>query len=131
MSAIGRRPLGYTLLELVVVMAILAMTTAVAAPPSYRMVRSWQEATQVQDVIEQLERLPGTIRAAGNPLDSRVEGSAIPVKLPPDWTLTMDSPLQVQANGACSGAAGTLTTAQQTIHLQIYAPFCRVQRVEP
>lgn len=122
--------MGYTLLELVVVMAILAMTTALVAPPSYRMVRSWQEATQVQDVIEQLGRLPGTVRASGNPLDTDEEGSKIPVDLPPDWALQMDTPLRVQANGACSDAQGTLITAQQTIGLRIFAPFCRVQRIE-
>ena len=55
---------GYTLLEMVVVMAVLAMATALAAPPSYRMMRSWQEATRVDDVIQQLERLPGAVRAS-------------------------------------------------------------------
>lgn len=127
----NRRPTGYTLLELVVVMAILAMTTALAAPPSYRMVRSWQESTQVKDVIEQLERLPGKVRTSGNPLTVTADTITAPVGLPQGWTLKMEEPLHVQANGACSNAQGVLTTAQQSIPLRIQAPFCRVQRIEP
>ena len=131
MSAIGRCPLGYTLLELVVVMSILAMATALAAPPSYRMIRTWQEATQVQDVIEQIEHLPSTVRDSGKPLDTDTEGSKLPVDLPEDWTLHMQTPLRVLANGACSDAQATLVTAQQSIELRIQAPFCGVQRIEP
>ena len=127
----SRCPLGYTLLELVVVMAILAMATALVAPPSYKMIRTWQESTQVQDVIEQIERLPGTVRASGNPLATDADGSKVPVDLPQDWTLRMQTPLRVQANGACSDAQATLETGQQSIELRIQAPFCRVQRIEP
>lgn len=127
----SRCPPGYTLLELVVVMAILAMATALVAPPSYRMIRTWQEATQVQDVIEQLERLPGTVRAIGNQLDTDAKGSNVPVNLPQDWSLRMQTPLRVQANGACSDAQATLVTAQQSIELRIHTPFCRVERIEP
>ena len=127
----SRSPLGYTLLELVVVMGILAMATALVAPPSYRMIRSWQESTQVQDVIEQIERLPSTVRASGKPLETDTKGSTLPVDLPQDWTLRMETPLRVLANGACSDAEATLMTAQQAIDLRIAAPFCRVQRVEP
>lgn len=127
----SRRSAGYTLLELVVVMAILAMATALAAPPSYRMISSWQESTQVKDVIEQLERLPGKVRSSGNPLSATVDATTAPVDLPQGWSLKMDEPLHVQANGACSNAQGVLITTGQSIVLRIQAPFCRVQRIEP
>lgn len=120
---------GYTLLELVVVMAILAMATAVAAPPSYRMIRSWQEATQVEDVLQQMEQLPGTVRASGRPLDGERNGGIPVVALPEGWSLRMATPLRVLANGACSDARGTLATQQQSIDFRILAPFCRVERL--
>ena len=125
------RQRGYTLLEMVVVMAILAMATAVAAPPSYRMVRSWQEATRVDDVMQQLERLPSSVRASGNPLQVQAEGGIELIELPADWTLQMRTPLSVLANGACSDARGTLDTTSQTIEFQVHAPFCRISRIEP
>lgn len=127
-----RRPApGYTLLEMVVVMSILALTTAVVAPPSYKMIRSWQESTRVADVIQQLERLPSKAKASGNPMTLDTESSSSSIDLPQDWTLLMDTPLEVRANGGCSEANGTLVTSGQTIELQIQAPFCRVQLTQP
>ena len=125
------RPQGYTLLEMVVVMAIIAIATAIAAPPSYRMIRSWQEATQVEDVMQQLERLPSAVLASGNPLLAAADNGVELIELPQDWVLHMRTPLRVQANGACSDASGVLTTPYQTLEFQVQAPFCRIQRIEP
>lgn len=125
------RPQGYTLLEMVVVMAIIAIATAIAAPPSYRMIRSWQEATQVEDVMQQLERLPSAVLASGNPLFADTGSGIDFVNLPQSWALRMGTPLRVQANGACSEAQGTLTTTYQTIEFRILAPFCRIERIAP
>lgn len=121
---------GYTLLEMVVVMAILAMATALVAPPSYRMMRSWQEATQLEDAIQQLERLPTKARRDGTQLDAAAQADTRIIDLPDEWSLRMSTPLRVQANGACSDARATLTTRHQTIPLRIQAPFCRTTRLE-
>jgi len=122
---------GYTLLEMVVVIALIALATALVAPPGMRMVRSWQEATEVSDVIEQIERLPSAVRASGNTLTLVDEAPNVPLELPEGWALIFDTPLTVHANGACANAQARLQTVHQEIELQIMAPFCRVQRVEP
>lgn len=124
-----RRPQGYTLLELVVVMAILAMATALAAPSSYRMVRSWQEATDVDDVLQQVEHLPTAVRASGNPVYAATGSGITLIQLPEGWAIKLQSPLQVLANGACSDAQGTLVTTSQQIDFRILHPFCRVERL--
>ncbi len=127
----SRSQAGYTLLEMIVVMAILAISTAIAAPPSYRMARTWQEATQVDDVLQQIEHLPSRVRATGTPLNAQ-EKEVIPlVTLPSGWTLHLETPLQVQANGACSDSEATLVTTHQTISMRIQAPFCHTQRLAP
>lgn len=121
---------GYTLLEMIVVMAIIAMATAVAAPPSYRMIRSWQEATQVADVLQQLERLPTYVRNTGQPVQGQAADLVDAVTLPDQWTLHFEPMLSVQANGVCTDNRATLTTAYQTIELEMQAPFCKVRRVD-
>jgi len=95
------------------------------------MIRAWQEATEVSDVIEQLERLPTSVRASGNPLNLADKVGNLPFALPEGWALVLDTPLQVQANGACSNARGRVLTRHQEIEVQILAPFCHVLRVEP
>lgn len=119
---------GYTLLEMVVVMSVLAMATAVVAPMGSRMIATWRNATQVQDVISQIEHLPSTVRDSGSPLNASADGSPLPVKLPTGWTLKLQEPLQVLANGACSNTTATLTTTTQRIDMHVEAPFCHVRR---
>jgi len=119
---------GYTLLEMLVVLAIVALATALAAPSGYRMIRVWQEAAQVDGVIDQLQRLPGTVRASGNVLVWDGDADAAPLELPDGWTLTLNPALQVLANGMCTQTQGQLHTARQVVELVIEAPFCRVRR---
>lgn len=127
----NRAAAGYTLLEMVVVMAIVAMAAAVAAPMGYRMIASWRNATQVQDVIGQIEQLPSTVRDSGNPLQAGPKENPLPIKLPDGWTLELHEPLHVLANGACSSATATLSTPTQHIGLSVEAPFCHVRRDSP
>ena len=120
---------GYTLLELVVVMAILAMGTALAAPTAYRMIRSWQESTEIDDVFLQLERLPILVRADGAPLTVKASGGIPLVQLPDNWSLRMTEPIRVLPNGFCSDARGVLATPSQSIYFRIQSPFCQVERL--
>lgn len=125
------RQTGYTLLEMVVVMAVLALTTALVAPPGYKMVRSWQDASRVDEVFKQLRALPMTVRDTGRPLKLTSDAPELtqpPVDLPAGWQLRFTTPLTVLANGACSDAAGVLVTDHQMLQFQIKAPFCRIVR---
>lgn len=122
---------GYTLLEMVVVMTILAMATAVAAPMGSRMIGAWSNATQVQDVLGQIEQLPSTVRDSGKPLQAGPDGEPLPVKLPQGWKLELHQPLHILANGACSSATATLVTPRQQIDVHVEAPFCHVKRDMP
>src|SRR5690606_25530637 len=56
---------GYTLLELVVVVAVLAMATALVAPSGYRMVGTWREASQVDAALQSVASLPMLARQIG------------------------------------------------------------------
>lgn len=127
---------GYTLLEILVVVALLALATSLVAPAGYRMITSWREAGEVDEVLQSISALPLRARAAGRELvlpDPTTPDPATPdaahVELPDGWRLEMHSPLTVRANGACSDAAGILHTTRQLIDFRVAAPFCAVRRV--
>ena len=141
------RHAGYTLLEMVVVLALLGLATAMVAPATFRMIQSWRDADEVGRVLAELAALPTTAREQGRelhlglppagaappgappPQHSPEAGESMPVTLPEHWRLEMDAPLLVRANGACGDATGTLVTTRQQIHFRVEAPFCRVERL--
>ncbi|HET6396414.1 MAG TPA: type II secretion system protein [Pseudoxanthomonas sp.] len=123
---------GYTLLEMMVVVALLALATGMVAPAGYRMIASWREADEVEQVIHALAALPLRARNDGRTLQLAAGDAAAVarvVPLPEGWRLVLGTPLTVRANGACSGADGVLETERQALALRIEAPFCRVHRV--
>lgn len=127
-----KRTGGYTLLEMVVVMAVLALATALVAPPGYKMVRSWQDASRVDDVFKQLRALPMSVRDTGHEITVRPDqpDDAAPlVQLPDGWQLHFDTELRIRSNGACSDASAVLITGHQRLPFEIEAPFCRIVRL--
>ena len=47
------RDAGYTLLEMVVVLAILGLATAMVAPATFRTIQSWRDADDPETVVVQ------------------------------------------------------------------------------
>lgn len=143
---------GYTLLELVVVVALLALATGLVAPAGYRMIETWREADEVEQVMHAIAALSLRARNEGRALHlAQADGprpagagepatpptpaaggqagaAGGPVPLPEGWRLRMQVPLTVRANGACSDAEGVLHTRRQALPFRVEAPFCRVLR---
>src|SRR5690606_28831350 len=120
---------GYTLLELVVVVAVLAMATALVAPSGYRMIGTWREASQVDAALQSVASLPMLARREGHRLELGGEDAARDVPLivggrndntrmreeaekasataiallalPEGWEVEFEPALVVQPNGAC------------------------------
>lgn len=118
---------GFTLLELVVVLALLGLATALVAPAGFRMIASWRRATDVDAVLGTLVALGSRARQEGRAIQLPA-GEVDPKRmgaLPDGWTLTLDTPLTVQANGACSGTRGEMRHENYVRQFVLQAPFCR------
>lgn len=123
---------GFTLLELVVVLALLALATALVAPQGFRMIASWRRATEVDAALGAMVALGAQAQAQGRSMEFKagvVPPKAIP-GLPDGWSVELSEPLLVQANGACSGTRGTLRANGYARPFALGAPFCRV-RLDP
>lgn len=130
-KAPARSERGFTLLELVVVLALLALATALVAPSGFRMIASWRRATDVDTVLGAIASLGSTAAqlGRGREFDTGPLTDEVLPGLPEGWQVELDIPLTVQANGACSDSRGRVHGPdgyEQTFEVQ--APFCRTQR---
>lgn len=122
------RPRGFTLLELVVVLAILGLVAALAAPALLRGIDSWQRKAQLDALVEQVRGLPAHARQHGRALridDALLASADSPLAPGPGWTLAAPVPWTVRPSGVCD--AGELEVGQaggRTARLRVQAPFC-------
>ena len=130
-----QRSAGYSLLEMIVVLAIMALVMGVAAVRIFAMMRSWRIQTQLQDIEAQFEHLPVLARQQGqaielpppkNPEDGRSDASASALHLPTDWLIHFDRPLRIRASGFCEGARIVLQRGEHSYPRVVTSPFCRL-----
>lgn len=98
------RPAGFTLLELLVVLALVGLIAGVAAPRAWKWVEGARVRNQAAEVMSALESLPSQAFFAG---EARVIGvdaqSAALLRVPSEWRLDLPSPLRYEANGMTVG----------------------------
>lgn len=119
---------GFTLLELVVVLALLGLATALVAPQGFRTIATWRRATDVDAVLGALAALGADARMHGQRLS--FEAGQLPPDalegMPEGWTVVLDDPLVIQANGACGSATGELREGSYVRRFALEGPFCRI-----
>ncbi len=146
---------GYTLLEMVVVLAIMALVTGVAAVRVFSMISSWRERTQLESIEQQFAHLPVLARQRGQeillppPATSVADGAAVgttahastmgnaatesgahslppAVILPAGWLVRFNHRLRVRSNGFCEGARIQLEHGDRHYPRLVTPPFCQL-----
>ena len=146
-SARPRGQAGFTLIELMVVLAIVAGLLAVAAPGFVKLYASVRVALERQDLERQLLILPSQMRASGesgvlidpqndNP-EHAVQGlgaatgietwRTVRLDLPAGWTVTVPRPIFYHFTGACEGGEVTFSLPPLSLTYSLAAPLCRPQ----
>lgn len=122
---------GFTLLELLVVLAILGLVAALAAPSLLRTIDAWRRQGDIDAVMEQVRGLPMRARAQGRALtidDAMLAAQDAPLRAPEGSTLSAPRPWRVNANGVCGDGALRLHTQQRVVDFIVHAPFCQPRR---
>lgn len=113
----GRRGApGFTLLELLVVLTLVALVAGVVAPIASRGLEAARERAAVADLRALLEGLPVRVFRQGAP--QSYDASALERllgELPPGWNLRLAEPLHYAASGAAGGGSVTLQAPARTV----------------
>ena len=99
-----RRCAGFTLLELLVVLSIVAMMLGMAAPAAWRAIEAARERAAVQELVSSLQRLPLEAWQSGRPL--AVGAAELERGLsnwPGNWSILLPERLEYGSNGVAKG----------------------------
>lgn len=98
------RSAGFTLLELLLVLTIIALTVGLIAPSSSRWIDSVRERGWSDDARNTLSGLPLKAFADGRPLTVDAQALRLMLsELPGDAELELDRPLRYSATGLADG----------------------------
>lgn len=113
----GREPRGFTLLELLLVLALLAMLIGLVAPAGQRALDGASERAQFRRVEDVLRGLPYEAFRQGRPM--RIDAAALRERLPelpPAWQIEMEQPLVYSPSGVSSGGEIVLKQSGGLVH---------------
>lgn len=132
---------GITLVELVVVLALLGVLAAVALPNLERLTASMTRDTQLEHIKNQIATLGatamldgrdyvvlGTDPEAATDQDAHLVGrTPFPLDVPDGWEVVIEEPILVRASGVCLGGRVILAHEEvEPVQVDLKAPFCRV-----
>lgn len=122
---------GFTLLEMLVVLAIAGMLAGVTLPNLAKMAERAHLSTQRQSILSGIENLGYRAYSNGKPysltaLDSTSDTP--PFVIPEGWRLKAERPITFAVNGVCSGGVIVLSGPDQASEqLLLKAPLCRIE----
>lgn len=107
----GRGVRGFTLLELLVVLALVALVTGLVAPAAYKGLTAARERGAVADFTALLESLPMRTYRSGSDrsYDSKALTALLP-ELPEGWSVAAEPHLQYAATGVAAGGVARLVS---------------------
>ena len=146
----GTAQSGFTLLELLVVMAVLAGLAAIAVPQFAQLYDRVRASFERADVERQLLELPQLVRSRGRGgvlRDPAGPGAAasgaadgvpvgvgeaekwdsLSIDLPPGWTMRVPKPVLYRFTGVCSGGEVDLSLPPTKLRYILHPPLCRPQ----
>jgi len=119
------RQIGYTLLEMVVVMTIIGLITAITVPKLNLMYERFEFSLEQDDLISQIKVLgyKAYRRGDGFTLEKAFNDPKL-LQMSEEWTLKSGKEIYYSAIGTCSGGVSEITRGELTLLFNMSPPFC-------
>jgi prepilin-type N-terminal cleavage/methylation domain-containing protein len=125
---------GFTLVELLVVMLMVGLITALVAPNLATMLAGVQRVTYRDRIISDMSSLSFRAFTLGQSFELTEVRLSTPLRdgspllvLPSGWRLRTEAPVRFSFNGTCSGGAVELVAPDGVVErLLLNAPDCRI-----
>lgn len=117
------------MLELLVVLALVGMLSAIVAPRLQSTYEAIAGSGERSEVYRQLERLPLIARASGNAIELPAN-TVIPsasIIFPDGWSVRPLEPLRIEATGVCLGTRVQVNGRGTSEEVLLSLPDCRVR----
>lgn len=115
---------GYTLLELVVALAIMASVLTLAGVNGVRMLERYQEQIKFREIRSDIAL--SRYRALAERRRILIGAGALEVDLPPNWEVSAPAPVVYTPSGVCLGGAVTIRAPSgRTETWQLEPPECK------
>ena len=130
---------GFTLIEVLIVMVVLSLLTAMVVPNLSKVVGSLEQDAQLDRIRLILSYIPDLARSKKNDLvlSSDFELSAIQTgeiyslpELPDGYHLSLEQNISYLANGFCSGGVVIIQSNEETYRWELLAPHCSPTRLD-
>lgn len=121
---------AFTLLEMMVVMAIIALAMGIVVPRLATMADSFGAASERETVIEAVASLGLVARSQGRRIDFNGDTTLLPGELPDDWQAIPEAPITFHASGACDGGTVRVIGREREFIYELAPPRCRVTLVD-
>jgi len=128
-DALPQQPRGFTLLELLVVLGLIAMMAALVAPRLQQTYDAIARSGERAEAVRQLELLPLRARSTGRAIVVDADDPAMLgqyLELPEGWTASALQPLRVDASGVCHSAQVRVTGGGAAETWTLRAPDCGI-----
>ncbi len=121
---------GFTLLELLAVLALVALATGIALPRLTAYVDSVGAAFERETVIEAVSSLGLVARQQGHTIIFSGSFEHLPGDIPDNWHASVEQPIRFFPSGACEGGLVTLQGRERRFVYQLSAPRCRATLID-
>lgn len=120
--------LGFSLIELSVVLVLLSLATALVVPNLSRAYTSFQLRGEIDEMKIRLERTRFTAFERGEPYSVTTSEEAIDLLQPPaGWDLGVITPVRISPQGVCYGGEIVVSKESATRRFLITPPHCRIR----